>query len=135
MVRQYDAQLMCDNEHKKHKLWEQGWRTVFTKSEKFLGRCWHDSKRIEISLVHLNTRSEAELYDTILHEIAHALVDEVGHGPLWKEKAISIGLKFGENKRGPEVCGDHIDRDKGKGLEPSEAVSYTHLTLPTSDLV
>jgi len=53
------------------------------------------TKRGHIALsrffVQLNTSDEIE--DTILHEIAHALVGVgKGHSPAWKLKAIEIGL-------------------------------------------
>ncbi len=114
-IRQYDAQLLCDNKLKEHNLYNKGWRTVFTKSEKYIGRCWHDSKRIELSLIHLNTRSEADLYDTVLHEIGHALVGHnEGHNEVWKNKCIEIGLK------NPQPCGAYINPDAGRAITVSE---------------
>jgi len=130
MVRQYDAQEMCNEQLKKlgtlifdartdatsfKSLWEQGWRTIFSKSEKYIGRCWHDSKRIELSLIHLNTRSEADLRDTILHEVGHALVGHShGHNEVWKSKCIEIGLSD------PKPCGAYINLDNGRAIQPSE---------------
>ncbi len=115
MIRQYDAQNMCDSKLKELGLYEKGWRTVFTKSEKYIGRCWHDSKRIELSLIHLNSRSEAELFDTIRHEIAHAIVGfDQGHNEIWRAKAIELGLSD------PRICGAYVDADKGRSIQPSE---------------
>jgi predicted SprT family Zn-dependent metalloprotease len=36
---------------------------------------------------------EAEVVDTILHEIAHALTPGDGHGPAWKAACLRIGAK------------------------------------------
>lgn len=100
MVRQYDAQHWCDVELRRHQLWDKGWRTNFTKVEKFIGACDHNQKRILISIPHLNARSEAECKDTILHEIAHALVGhDHGHDQVWKDKAVELGAK-------PIPCGN-----------------------------
>ena len=91
MVRQYDAQNMCDVELRRFGLWEQNWRTNFTKNTEYIAACYHDSKRIVISIPALNARSEAELKKTILHEIAHAIVGyDAAHGPEWKLSLIHI---------------------------------------------
>lgn len=92
MIRQYDAQNLCDIELRKHNLWNAGWRTNFTKVDKYIAACFHNEKRITISIPHLNARSESELKDTILHEIAHALVGfDHGHDLIWKTKALELG--------------------------------------------
>jgi len=115
MVRQYDAQQLCDKKLKEYGLYQKGWRTVFSKDEKNIGRCWHDVKRIELSIIHLNARSEADLMDTIIHEIAHAIVGaKVAHGPVWEEQCKKMGLT------NPTVCGEFINPDNGRGLSASE---------------
>jgi len=94
MVRQIDAQDMCDIDLRKYGLWEKGWRTNFTKVTGYIALCDHTNKRIIISIPHLNARSEAELMDTIRHEIAHALVGHGhGHNAIWQAKAIELGAK------------------------------------------
>ena len=35
--------------------------------------------------------SEEAVKDTILHEIAHALSPQFGHGPAWRQKCLEIG--------------------------------------------
>lgn len=37
--------------------------------------------------------SDAEVLDTIRHEIAHAKTPDAGHGPAWKLAAMAIGAK------------------------------------------
>ena len=56
------------------------------------GRCNHNRQLIDINWYHC-TRSEADtIRDTILHEIAHALVGRrQGHNHVWRAKAIEIG--------------------------------------------
>ncbi len=116
MIRQYDAQQLCDKKLKEYGLYQKGWRTTFSKTEKYIGRCWHDVKRIELSLIHLNTRSEASLLDTIIHEVAHAIVGDkdLGHGPIWKEQCRIMGLL------NPGLCETPINPDSGRALTESE---------------
>lgn len=47
---------------------------------------------IRLSIHMIPTMEEAEVKDTILHEIAHALVGcHQGHNWIWRQKAIEIG--------------------------------------------
>jgi predicted SprT family Zn-dependent metalloprotease len=70
----------------------RGWSFAFDRSKVRFGKCDYRRKQISLSrhLVELN--DEAEVRDTILHEIAHALAPRgEGHGPAWKALALSIG--------------------------------------------
>lgn len=116
MVRTYDAQQLCDIELKRHRLYEQGWRTNFTKVDRFIALCDHNSKRIVISIPHLNARSESELMDTIKHELAHAIVGYGhGHDEVWKQKALELGCND------PKPCGVS-NVDAGRALNPAEVL-------------
>src|SRR3990172_10187044 len=101
-IRQYDAKKLSDSLLQLYgkdvesyirpsgilTLHEQGWRTIFNKANDWLARCYHDEKRIVINLLHLQTCSEIDLKNTILHEIAHALVGPGnGHNQIWVERA------------------------------------------------
>lgn len=69
-----------------------GWTAELDRAVRRFGRCNYRKKQITLSrrLVELN--NQAEVLDTILHEIAHALTGPgVGHGPKWKRIARSIG--------------------------------------------
>lgn len=128
MIRQFDAQIISDNLLRQFprgfsnpSLWESGWRTSFTKSTKFLGSCDHDNKRIIISILHLNSASDIEVRDTILHEIAHALVGpNKGHGDEWIAMAKSIGIA------NPKPCGA-MDVDAARSTSESEIKEKTPL--------
>lgn len=114
-IRQYEAQTKCDDKLKSHKLYDKGWRTNFSKSESYLARCYYDEKRIVINLMHLNSCSEMDLENTILHEVAHALVGPgFGHNQTWMEKAKEIGL---EN---PTPCGPALNLDAGRSIQAGE---------------
>ena len=70
----------------------KGWSFKFDSAKRRFGACHFSKKMITLSksLVLINKKSEIE--DTILHEIAHALVGPgYGHCWVWKSKAISIG--------------------------------------------
>jgi hypothetical protein len=75
-----------------HGLTQQGWTFEWDNAIRRFGYCRYSRLSITISkpLCALNTYAEAK--DTILHEIAHALVGSgVGHGPTWVAQARAIG--------------------------------------------
>ncbi len=75
---------------KQHGLAPQ-WRFEFDRAIVRFGQCNWRKKRITLSAKLVLLNSEAEVRDTILHEIAHALAPASGHGPKWKRIAKSIG--------------------------------------------
>lgn len=78
----------------RQKMMEHGltdWNFKLDKAKRRLGSCQYHSKTISLS-IHLFKLPEEEIMQTLLHEIAHALVGpRAGHGPRWKQKAIAIG--------------------------------------------
>jgi predicted SprT family Zn-dependent metalloprotease len=69
-----------------------GWRLVFDNAKTRAGICRAVPKEIGLSRVLTALHSEAEVTDTILHEIAHALVGPAhGHDAVWRAKALDIG--------------------------------------------
>ena len=91
---QQDARVLALSLMRQHGLPVKGWSFNFDEAKKRFGVCKYKSKSIGLSrpLTLLNT--EAEVRDTILHEIAHALAGHAaGHGPEWKKVAASIGAK------------------------------------------
>jgi hypothetical protein len=76
------------------------WTFQWDRSRSRFGVCKHGPRVISMSehLVKLNDR--ANVLDTVLHEIAHALAGPgAGHGPLWKAKCREVGAN-------PERCYD-----------------------------
>lgn len=124
MLRQIEAVAIADELLKKHNLhWT--WKIQWNKSEKHLGQCWFDQKVIAISVYMLNSSSEAEFKDTVLHEIAHALVGyEANHGPVWKAKALEIGCTSNE-------CGQ-MSVDKSRSITTAEQKEKTHVAPITN---
>lgn len=70
------------------------WSFAFDRSLSRFGCCRYSRRLITLSrhLCSLNTM--ADIIDTILHEIAHALADKkAGHGPRWKMMALKVGCR------------------------------------------
>jgi len=85
----------------KYGLLDKGWCFEFDNSVRRFGVCKYYNKTIGLSrnLVLLN--DEEKVKDTILHEIAHAIVGKKeGHGQVWKDVCVQIGAK-------PERCYDN----------------------------
>lgn len=75
-----------------HGLVSVGWRFKFDNAVIRLGLCKHSTKTISISKPITRLNDVAQVRNTLLHEIAHALVGRNhGHNATWRFKAISIG--------------------------------------------
>ena len=76
----------------KHGLTNSNWRFEFDNSKKRFGVCKHGEKIIGLSKYLVELNDEKRVRNTILHEIAHALVGHKhGHDWIWRAKAIEIG--------------------------------------------
>lgn len=70
----------------------KGWRFRFDHSTRRAGCCNYRNKMISISFHLACTGKDADIRDTILHEIAHALVGKKhNHDAIWRAKAMEIG--------------------------------------------
>lgn len=75
-----------------HGLLASGWRFRFDRAKTRAGLCDEGQKCISLSENLAMNHGLSDVKDTILHEIAHALVGcRHGHGALWREKALSLG--------------------------------------------
>ncbi len=82
----------------KHGLLDKGWSFEFDTAKRRFGVCRYGTKRIGLSQPLTEANDEIQVVDTILHEIAHALVGHGhGHDSVWKAKCVEIGAK-------PERC-------------------------------
>lgn len=70
-----------------------GWNFEFNGGKRLLGQCNYSSKTILLSRYATEKLDEAEIIDTILHEIAHALCRFHNHDKVWKHTAQSIGCR------------------------------------------
>jgi predicted SprT family Zn-dependent metalloprotease len=76
------------------------WSFAYNRRKQTLGLCVYERRTIELSVYFVDGNSDAEVLDTILHEIAHALVGpRHGHDAVWKRKCVEIGAR-------PERCGE-----------------------------
>ena len=61
------------------------WTFAFLEAERRLGDCHFEERVTRIGRAHAVDGREAQVADTILHKIAHAITGpESRHGPLWK---------------------------------------------------
>jgi len=122
MVRQIEAtQLFL--ELKKRTGLPQEWALEYNKSPNKLGACWHQQKKIVLSVYLLNSREKSEVEDTLLHEIAHALVGpnppDGMHGQTWLNKAKEIGCTGA-------VTGQ-MHKDEAQSVTPAEQTGKKHV--------
>ncbi|CAM3588079.1 SprT-like domain-containing protein [Nocardioides zeicaulis] len=86
-----------------------GWRIELDRAKRRAGVCRHGSRTIGLSAALTELHDEAEVRETILHEIAHALAGpRHQHDATWRAIAISIGSN-GERcvrEDAPRVLGD-----------------------------
>lgn len=92
------ARILANDLMRKHDL--TGWSFGFDRAVTRLGACHYHKRMITLSSVVLRNMTDAQVKNTILHEIAHAKAGHAaGHGPVWRSICLSIG---GDGKR----CGD-----------------------------
>ena len=77
---------------RKHGLARKGWRFQFDNAKRRGGLCRYARKEISLSRGFVSHVPDEEVLDTLLHEIAHALVGKKHrHDRVWKAKALAIG--------------------------------------------
>ncbi len=113
----HDAQALALRLMTEHGLTDDGWTFTFDKATSRMGVCKFGPKRISLSRHYTEHATVEQVTDTILHEIAHALVGpydsrgkRIGHGWQWKVKARALGAT-------PKACG------RNPYLESAEVVS------------
>lgn len=85
--------------YKEHNL--KDWWFSFDNAKSRFGVCYYENKHISLSRELTLLNSMNEVRETLLHEIAHALVGyKHGHDDVWKAKCIELGIA-------PERCYDN----------------------------
>jgi predicted SprT family Zn-dependent metalloprotease len=70
------------------------WSFAFNRSKRDMGLCRYGTKAIELSIHFVTRNTWAAIRDTLLHEIAHALVGPGhGHDAIWKRTCLDVGAK------------------------------------------
>ena len=86
------VKMLADKLLDEHGLIEKGWCFSFDRAKRRAGSCNFLKKEITIAKAYAKQQEVVEVKNTILHEIAHALVGpQHGHSKIWKQKAIEIG--------------------------------------------
>jgi hypothetical protein len=76
----------------RHGLLALGWAFAFNDRRMHAGFCDEEVKTIYLSSYFVESNPFSDVRDTLLHEIAHALVGcRHGHGPAWKAKCLELG--------------------------------------------
>lgn len=86
------AKTLAINLMEEHGLIEKGWYFEFDHAKRRFGRCSHGRKLISLSRTLVELNGIERVKNTILHELAHALVGpRNGHNEIWRAKALEIG--------------------------------------------
>ncbi len=101
-----EAQKLAIELMELHGVAQAGWQFRWSHGKRILGcaqitrkRDWHTRKPVEIKTIKLSRHlvalnSDAEVRETILHEIAHAIAGvEHGHDEVWKAACRKVGAK------------------------------------------
>ena len=84
------------------------WHIGIDRAVRRAGQCQYRKKCISLSKNYIEHNDVADVNNTILHEIAHALTPGAKHGQQWKNMARLIGAR-------PERCyREHIVMPKGR---------------------
>lgn len=87
-----DAQHMARELMDEHGL--TTWSLVFDRAKRRAGVCRAGEQTIGLSRPLTRVHTREQVRDTVLHEIAHALVGpRAGHGPRWQDAALAIGAR------------------------------------------
>lgn len=112
------AESLALDKMSQHGLIQKGWKLAWNKAKTVHGSCQYYTATIVLStpLTELNT--EEVVTNTILHEIAHALVGAgCGHNYIWRMKAREIGCSANRTsgQEAVQAAGKYIGKCK-KGL-------------------
>lgn len=89
----------------------QGWSLGWDRARRRAGQCNHTNRCITLSRYLMQLYDLPRVRDTILHEVAHALVGPShGHDEVWRRKALELGCSAQRlvDKRAPKVPGDWV---------------------------
>lgn len=101
------------------------WSVTHNRRKRSFGVCSYTKREIQLSILLIPTMTDEAIFDTIVHEIAHALTPGHGHDNIWKRKCIELGGD-GQRTGSSEKFKDGLD---GKIQFHKVASKYT-LTCP-----
>lgn len=80
------------------------WKFKWDRAVKRFGQCSFNTRTISLSKPLTEVNDVANVKDTILHEIAHALAGyDAGHGPKWQKIAVELGANPSSHNEGNDV--------------------------------
>lgn len=86
----YEVRQMANSLLNRYHL--EGWRIEWDRATRRAGQCRYQSKTISLSAPLMSIWETAHCRDTILHEIAHALVGPGhGHDAEWRSMCVTVG--------------------------------------------
>jgi predicted SprT family Zn-dependent metalloprotease len=85
----HDARLLAIRLISEHGL--SDWKFRFDHARRRFGSCQARLKLITLSRTLTILNSQDQVRDTILHEIAHAMTPDDGHGAKWREACVRVG--------------------------------------------
>lgn len=72
---------------------DERWEFAWSRGKKVLGHCNHSRKEVRLSTFAHTHLDEKDIYDTLVHEVAHALTPGAKHGPRWQAMMVRLGQK------------------------------------------
>lgn len=94
MVSLIWTQLEANALLRQHGLADAGWKFAFDGAKRRGGQCRHADKTITMSRHLVPMWTEEQVQDTLIHELAHALVGpRHGHGYVWAAKMRELGAR------------------------------------------
>ncbi len=97
-----------------------GWSFAFNRRKTEMGLCLFGLRRIELSVHFVQLNDREAIRDTLLHEVAHALVGPGhGHDRVWKQKCREVGAK-------PERVSYDVQMPDGRWQATCEGCGMRH---------
>jgi len=89
-VKLINAQTLAQTLMQQNEL--EGWTFHFDRAKRRFGACNYTTKTISLSRHLTQLNSAAQVRETLLHEIAHALTPGAHHGEAWQRACKQLGI-------------------------------------------
>lgn len=123
-----DAQGMALKVMEKYGLTTKGWTFYFDRAKKRLGATHFHKRQISLSKYMVTSANRNDVYQTILHEVAHAMLPaKVGHGKEWKDLAKALGYTGARTATNPYATRQKKDEAAKRGMKilPADEAKVT----------